>query len=309
MLEYIHTASLGSRDELISSHHIKPESSVEGLLWWRVLRSARMHFLVRISVWNCKIKLCSEAYRRECEMDWSHHTSRCESRQRECENRIEWMSYLSYLTVRCREQVKHWYYPEKHGNWRTRPPCHRMVPVHCCWIVPLIDWYPCTVPGVLCLHRLEPVHCYMIMSLLDNYPCTAPVAWVPYTFIDCSRCTATGWFRYRFVSLHRLLKDSVLHRLVPAHCHRSPGHVHRLVSAHTLLPDVFSMGGWYPYMHYSRMSLVLEHQRVTPSLSRSAIPAALQPDQSAETEASPITLLLHKSFKPQVSLHAQYWSN
>ena len=32
-----------------------------------------MYFLVWISIWNGKIKLSSEAYRRECELGWSHH--------------------------------------------------------------------------------------------------------------------------------------------------------------------------------------------------------------------------------------------
>ena len=44
-----------------------------------------MHSLVRRSISNGKIKLCSEAYRRKCEMGWSHHTSRSESQQHECE--------------------------------------------------------------------------------------------------------------------------------------------------------------------------------------------------------------------------------
>ena len=117
------------------------------------------------------------AYRRECEMGWSHHTSRSESRQRECENRIEWMSYLSYLTVRCPWTCEALILStETRELTNASTTRHRVVPVHCCWIVPLIDWYPCTVPGDLCLHRLDPVHCYMIMSLLDCYPCTAPVA-------------------------------------------------------------------------------------------------------------------------------------
>ena len=62
------------------SHLNKPKPLGETLMWWRVLRSAHLAvypsmqfaFLVRISVWNGKIKQSSEAYRRECEMDWSH---------------------------------------------------------------------------------------------------------------------------------------------------------------------------------------------------------------------------------------------
>ena len=44
-----------------------------------------MFLLVRISISNGKIKLTNEAYGRECDMGWSHHTSRSESQQHECE--------------------------------------------------------------------------------------------------------------------------------------------------------------------------------------------------------------------------------
>ena len=81
----MYTASLGRRD-----------GKGSGFMWWRVLRfisSSRgtnsMHFLVRISIWNGKIKMCNEAYnRRVCEIGWSHHTSRSESQQYECEKEL-----------------------------------------------------------------------------------------------------------------------------------------------------------------------------------------------------------------------------
>ena len=42
--EYMHTASLGRRNGLISAqiNHIKPEPLRKGLMWWRVLRSAHL---------------------------------------------------------------------------------------------------------------------------------------------------------------------------------------------------------------------------------------------------------------------------
>ena len=55
-----------------TSHHIKPEPLGEGLMWWLVLRWAHpalpMMRLVfsRKNIWSDKIKLNSEAYRREC---------------------------------------------------------------------------------------------------------------------------------------------------------------------------------------------------------------------------------------------------
>ena len=49
-------------------------------------------------IWNGKIKLSREAYRRECDMGWSHHTSRSESQQLECEKSPS--QTLSY-TLRC----------------------------------------------------------------------------------------------------------------------------------------------------------------------------------------------------------------
>ena len=65
-------------------HHIKHEPLGECLMKWRVLRSAHLAipndavciFWYKYT-WNGKIKLNSEAYRRECAMSWFHDTSRC----------------------------------------------------------------------------------------------------------------------------------------------------------------------------------------------------------------------------------------
>ena len=47
-----------------------------------------IYILVRLSIWNDKIKLSSGTFWGECEMGWYHHTSRSESQQLECENII-----------------------------------------------------------------------------------------------------------------------------------------------------------------------------------------------------------------------------
>ena len=81
---------------LSTSHHIKPEP-----LGWDepISPYPTMYFHVRLSIWNGKIKLSSEAYRRECEMGWSHHTSRSESQQHECRNVISLIPALGRIHV------------------------------------------------------------------------------------------------------------------------------------------------------------------------------------------------------------------
>ena len=79
---YMHTALLGRRDGLSATYQ------------W-----CSMHFLVRISIWNSKIKLISEAYRRECEMGWSHHTCRSENQLQECANTVDCVVITCFSTL------------------------------------------------------------------------------------------------------------------------------------------------------------------------------------------------------------------
>ena len=94
---------------LSTCHHTKPLE--EALMWWRVLRSAHLAvpndavciFSYKYLLWNGKIKLSSavkinqtsEAYRRECNKGWSHHTSCSESQQHECKK--DWYLNLGLL--------------------------------------------------------------------------------------------------------------------------------------------------------------------------------------------------------------------
>ena len=94
---------------LITSHHIKPEP----LGWWRVLRSAHlayqrcsMHFLVRISFWNGKIKLSSKAKMRECQMGWSHHTFRSETNSMTARNTTSLGTTRWWAHLRTRHHIK-----------------------------------------------------------------------------------------------------------------------------------------------------------------------------------------------------------
>ena len=57
-----------------------------------------MYFLVRISIWNGKIKLSSGAVWRKCEMDWSRHTYRDDNQQYECENWDQHSAFETHAT-------------------------------------------------------------------------------------------------------------------------------------------------------------------------------------------------------------------
>ena len=67
-----------------------------------------MYLLVRISIWNCKIKQSSEAFWRECEMGWSHHTSRRENQQHEYENKTSHVTTHWTHDVVARLNQRHW---------------------------------------------------------------------------------------------------------------------------------------------------------------------------------------------------------
>ena len=87
----------------------------------------RVHFLVRISIWSGKIKLFSEAYVRECETGWSHHTSRSESQQHECE--MGWSHHTS-RSMSARRVVCISYHNNRsaHSSRHTTLPCWVDVP-------------------------------------------------------------------------------------------------------------------------------------------------------------------------------------
>ena len=79
---------------LSTCHHIKPEPLGKGLMWWqlsaKISPSCRTKDAVSIYSYEylSEITLCSEAYRRRCEMGWSHYTCRSESQKHECEKLI-----------------------------------------------------------------------------------------------------------------------------------------------------------------------------------------------------------------------------
>ena len=90
LLRY-HTICIRHRleGEMCSSQHKSPHQARAFMRGLYVVTSAKMspsrrtqrcsmYFLVRISVWNGNDKLRSEAFWRDCEMGWSHHTSRSE---------------------------------------------------------------------------------------------------------------------------------------------------------------------------------------------------------------------------------------
>ena len=160
-----------------------------------------MHFLVQISIWNGKIKLCSEAKMRECEMGWSHHTSRSESQQHECEKVASWIFclgvvniWMSWLTVCGRSRQVLW--SVQTGSvvalGRLYPDCPGRLPVLMCGRSRQVLW-SVQAGSVVALGRLYP-------SCLGRLPVlmcgrSRQILWsVQAGFVvTCGRCRQILW--------------------------------------------------------------------------------------------------------------------